>query len=435
MTVPKGVLYPMCGMNLAFDRALIGPAMYFGLQGEGQPIGRYDDMWAGWCSKVRGGGGGGGRRGWCGAGAAARHPGMEARVLARAARGPQPPTHSTPCTHPNPTPYPTPPLKHRPRRQVICDHLGLGVKTGLPYVFHSKASNPFTNLRKEYKGIFWQVRPGWGPGGAGSGAGGLGGGRGRGACPQIPRRRAAPGPPPPRAQLPSTPQPPPPGQEEIIPFFQSLQLSKDATSVADCYLEISEKVGRRPPGRLRLDGRRWPPLYASCMPSRRCGPARHCAGRSAPPGATPHSPPLMPPPRCAPASATSTPTSTSWPTAWWCGCRRGSSSTARPASPRPCPRGDAAAALRQRPWLPAPAAHNVPCPARPPLTGAHSRSARPLSLPSRRRARVRSPAHPAHPARRAPSGSPSACAARAHFCTPQLRGPAAACTDPPMCIL
>ena len=45
----------------------------------------------------------------------------------------------------------------------ICDHLGLGVKTGLPYVFHSKASNPFVNLRKEYKGIFWQV------GGAGEG--------------------------------------------------------------------------------------------------------------------------------------------------------------------------------------------------------------------------------------------------------------------------
>jgi len=42
----------MCGMNLAFDRELIGPAMYFGLMGEGQPIGRYDDMWAGWCIKV-----------------------------------------------------------------------------------------------------------------------------------------------------------------------------------------------------------------------------------------------------------------------------------------------------------------------------------------------------------------------------------------------
>jgi Reversibly glycosylated polypeptide len=52
MTVPKGTLFPMCGMNLAFDRELIGPAMYFGLMGDGQPIGRYDDMWAGWCMKV-----------------------------------------------------------------------------------------------------------------------------------------------------------------------------------------------------------------------------------------------------------------------------------------------------------------------------------------------------------------------------------------------
>lgn len=42
----------MCGMNLAFNRDLIGPAMYFGLMGDGQPIGRYDDMWAGWCMKV-----------------------------------------------------------------------------------------------------------------------------------------------------------------------------------------------------------------------------------------------------------------------------------------------------------------------------------------------------------------------------------------------
>nr|P85413.1 RecName: Full=Probable UDP-arabinopyranose mutase 1; AltName: Full=Reversibly glycosylated polypeptide; Short=RGP; AltName: Full=UDP-L-arabinose mutase 1; AltName: Full=UDP-glucose:protein transglucosylase; Short=UPTG [Phoenix dactylifera] len=31
--------------------------------------------------------------------------------------------------------------------KVICDHLGLGVKTGLPYIWHSKASNPFVNLK------------------------------------------------------------------------------------------------------------------------------------------------------------------------------------------------------------------------------------------------------------------------------------------------
>ncbi|GAX84365.1 hypothetical protein CEUSTIGMA_g11787.t1 [Chlamydomonas eustigma] len=120
MTVPKGTLYPMCGMNLAFERDLIGPAMYFGLMGEGQPIGRYDDMWAGWCTKV------------------------------------------------------------------ICDHLGVGCKTGLPYLWHSKASNPFVNLKKEYKGIFWQ--------------------------------------------------------EEIIPFFQAITLSKENTTAEACYLELAEKV-------------------------------------------------------------------------------------------------------------------------------------------------------------------------------------------------
>ncbi len=44
--------------------------------------------------------------------------------------------------------------------KVITDHLGLGIKTGKPYIWHSKASNPFVNLKKEYKGIFWQVRAG-----------------------------------------------------------------------------------------------------------------------------------------------------------------------------------------------------------------------------------------------------------------------------------
>ncbi|KAJ8554026.1 hypothetical protein K7X08_024704 [Anisodus acutangulus] len=47
MTIPKGTLYPMCAMNLAFNRELVGPAMYFVIMGDGQPIGRYDDMWAG----------------------------------------------------------------------------------------------------------------------------------------------------------------------------------------------------------------------------------------------------------------------------------------------------------------------------------------------------------------------------------------------------
>lgn len=68
--------------------------------------------------------------------------------------------------------------------QVICDHLGLGVKTGLPYIWHSKASNPFVNLKKEYNGIFWQ--------------------------------------------------------EETVPFFQQVKLS--ATSVEECYIELADQV-------------------------------------------------------------------------------------------------------------------------------------------------------------------------------------------------
>eukprot|EP01033_Poteriospumella_lacustris_P007777 gene7777-5595_t len=89
-TIPKGVLYPMCSMNVAFNKKLIGPAFMQGLMGDGQPWARYDDMFAGWASKV------------------------------------------------------------------IADHLRLGVKSGAPYIHHNKASNPFTNLKKEYRGLFWQ---------------------------------------------------------------------------------------------------------------------------------------------------------------------------------------------------------------------------------------------------------------------------------------
>lgn len=130
-TVPKGVLYPMSGLNLAFNRVLIGPALYFPPIGDGQLLGFHDDMWAGWCSKV------------------------------------------------------------------ICDHLGLGVKNGLPYVWRVKSSgsNAFASLRKEYKGIFWQ--------------------------------------------------------EEIVPFFQSLQLSNESVTVEQCYTELAkhvkEKLGKSDP--------------------------------------------------------------------------------------------------------------------------------------------------------------------------------------------
>ncbi|KAJ9693666.1 hypothetical protein PVL29_009563 [Vitis rotundifolia] len=51
MTIPKGILFPMCGMNLGFDRELIGLSRYFGLMGDGPLIGRCNDMWARWCAK------------------------------------------------------------------------------------------------------------------------------------------------------------------------------------------------------------------------------------------------------------------------------------------------------------------------------------------------------------------------------------------------
>lgn len=56
----------------------------------------------------------------------------------------------------------------------------------MPYIWHSKASNPFVNLKKEYKGIYWQ--------------------------------------------------------EELIPFFQAVKLPKECTTVQECYIELSKQV-------------------------------------------------------------------------------------------------------------------------------------------------------------------------------------------------
>ncbi|CAF4625861.1 unnamed protein product, partial [Rotaria sp. Silwood2] len=91
-----------------------------GLMGSGMPWGRYDDMFAGWASKV------------------------------------------------------------------VADHLDLGVKTGAPYIRHNKASNPFTNLKKEYMGLFWQ--------------------------------------------------------EDIIAFFQKVRFSSSAKTPQECYLELAEMI-------------------------------------------------------------------------------------------------------------------------------------------------------------------------------------------------
>lgn len=89
--ISQGAYYPMCSMNLAFNRE-ITPLMYFPLMGqdkEGHKWGynRFDDIWAGIFSKK------------------------------------------------------------------IMDHLGYGVVNGAPFVKHRKASDPFNNLIKEAGGI------------------------------------------------------------------------------------------------------------------------------------------------------------------------------------------------------------------------------------------------------------------------------------------
>jgi len=48
--VPRGSLFPMCGMNVAF-RPMLLPAMYFPPMGEGQPYHRFGDIWCGLVAK------------------------------------------------------------------------------------------------------------------------------------------------------------------------------------------------------------------------------------------------------------------------------------------------------------------------------------------------------------------------------------------------
>jgi len=97
--VPKGVYFPLCGMNYAFWVKYL-PLMYWPLMAESHsgiqwPFNRYDDIWFG-------------------------------VILKRA-----------------------------------CDHLGLAITAGSPNVLHLKASNVWVNLRKEMSGLhvnekFWR---------------------------------------------------------------------------------------------------------------------------------------------------------------------------------------------------------------------------------------------------------------------------------------
>jgi reversibly glycosylated polypeptide/UDP-arabinopyranose mutase len=92
--IPKGIYYPMCGMNIAFKRKML-PYMYFAPMGYKVGLDRFADIWLGITSKR------------------------------------------------------------------IIDKEGWAVVSGYATVRHKKASNVFTNLQKEAKGIslnegFWQ---------------------------------------------------------------------------------------------------------------------------------------------------------------------------------------------------------------------------------------------------------------------------------------
>ncbi|KAK8701824.1 hypothetical protein V6N13_020202 [Hibiscus sabdariffa] len=132
MTVPAGSLVPISGINIAFDREVLGPALVPALKLAGEGKFRWEtmeDIWSGLCVKV------------------------------------------------------------------VCDHLGLGVKTGLPYVWRTDRGDPIASLKKEWEGVKLM--------------------------------------------------------EEVVPFFQSVRLPREATTVEDCVVEVAnaakEQLGSTDP--------------------------------------------------------------------------------------------------------------------------------------------------------------------------------------------
>ncbi|XVF30389.1 hypothetical protein REPUB_Repub16aG0053000 [Reevesia pubescens] len=123
MTVPARALVPISGINIAFDREVVGPALLPALRLAGEGKFRWEtmeDIWSGMCVKV------------------------------------------------------------------VCDHLGLGVKTGLPYVLRSDRGDAIASLKKEWEGVKLM--------------------------------------------------------EEVVPFFQSVRLPREATTAEDCVVGVANAV-------------------------------------------------------------------------------------------------------------------------------------------------------------------------------------------------
>lgn len=123
MTVPARTMMPMSGINIAFDREVVGPALFPGMRLAGEGKVRWEtveDIWCGMCVKV------------------------------------------------------------------VCDHLGLGVKSGLPYVWRNEGGDAIESLRKEWEGVKLM--------------------------------------------------------EEVVPFFQSVRLPRTAVTAEDCVVEMAATV-------------------------------------------------------------------------------------------------------------------------------------------------------------------------------------------------
>lgn len=126
LTVPAKSMMPLSGINIGFDRELVGPALLPALRLAGEGKFRWEtveDIWCGMCVKV------------------------------------------------------------------VSDHMGLGVKTGLPYVWRKERGDVVESLKKDWKGVKLM--------------------------------------------------------EEVVPFFESFKLSAEAISAEDCVVEMAAAVRER----------------------------------------------------------------------------------------------------------------------------------------------------------------------------------------------
>ncbi|KAJ8644037.1 hypothetical protein MRB53_005785 [Persea americana] len=129
LTVPVGATMPVSGINVAFNREVVGPTMFPGLRLSGEGKQRWEtmeDIWCGMCAKV------------------------------------------------------------------VCDHLGLGVKSGLPYVWRGKeeeGGSAMESLKREWDGVKLM--------------------------------------------------------EEVVPFFQSIRFPRTTVTAEQCVLEMAGMVKER----------------------------------------------------------------------------------------------------------------------------------------------------------------------------------------------